>query len=264
MRKLWEGDTVDHRGDFYEVENARLFDPPARPVPVIVSGFGTQAAELAGRIGDGYWGTSPDRELVEAFEKAGGSGPRYAQLNVCWAATRPTAGRPCTRSGPTPGSRGQLSQDLPTWTHFEQASEPLTEEQVDEVGAVRARLLDDVLDSVGEVPRRRLRPPVLPPDRARPGRLLPVLAGRARAGARRSLHRTPQPAHERTGAGPALHPVRGGTAHAHTRRATRPWGVPERLAPHGVELLRLQCRQRSRRARRRGAASARPSRASAR
>ncbi len=29
MRKLWTGDTVDHRGEYYEVENARLFDPPS-------------------------------------------------------------------------------------------------------------------------------------------------------------------------------------------------------------------------------------------
>ena len=28
MRQLWTGDTVDHRGRYYEVENARLFDPP--------------------------------------------------------------------------------------------------------------------------------------------------------------------------------------------------------------------------------------------
>ena len=40
IRQLWTGDTVDHRGEYYEVENARLFDPPTRPVPIIVSGFG--------------------------------------------------------------------------------------------------------------------------------------------------------------------------------------------------------------------------------
>ena len=38
VRKLWTGETVDHRGQYYEVENARLFDPPAEPPPVIVSG----------------------------------------------------------------------------------------------------------------------------------------------------------------------------------------------------------------------------------
>ena len=56
MRELWTGDTVEHRGRHYEVENARIFDPPTVPIPVIVSGFGPEAAALAGRIGDGYWG----------------------------------------------------------------------------------------------------------------------------------------------------------------------------------------------------------------
>ena len=82
MRRLWTGETVDHRGEVYTVENARLFDVPTEPVPVIVSGFGEAAAELAGRIGDGYFGHGTDASLVETFRSAGGTGPRYAQINV--------------------------------------------------------------------------------------------------------------------------------------------------------------------------------------
>src|SRR4051794_11144555 len=85
IRALWTGDTVDHHGDFYEVENARLFDPARTPPPIIVSGFGDAAIELAAEIGDGYWGHSPEPDAIAAFEAAGGTGPRYAQLNVCWA-----------------------------------------------------------------------------------------------------------------------------------------------------------------------------------
>jgi alkanesulfonate monooxygenase SsuD/methylene tetrahydromethanopterin reductase-like flavin-dependent oxidoreductase (luciferase family) len=40
IRKLWTGDTVDQRGDFYAVENARLFDPPPAPPPVELPPFG--------------------------------------------------------------------------------------------------------------------------------------------------------------------------------------------------------------------------------
>jgi len=150
MRKLWEGDTVDFRGDFYEVENARLFDPPPRPVPVVVSGFGEKAAELAGRIGDGFWGTSPEREVVQAFERAGGSGPRYAQLNVCVAASEDDGRKTVREIWPNAGLSGQLSQDLPTWTHFEQASEPLTEEQITKSVPCGPDIVQSVLDSVGE------------------------------------------------------------------------------------------------------------------
>jgi G6PDH family F420-dependent oxidoreductase len=148
MRQLWTGDTVDHRGAYYEVENARVFDPPSGTIPVIVSGFGTEAAELSGRIGDGYWGNSPERELVAAFEKAGGSGPRYAQLNLCWAEDEASAKKTVHKIWPNAGVTGQLSQDLPTWTHFEQAAEPLTEEQVTESVPCGPDITDDVVKSV--------------------------------------------------------------------------------------------------------------------
>ncbi len=59
IRELLTGETIEHRGAHYEVDNARLFDAPHADVPIIVSGFGAESAELAGRIGDGYWGTRP-------------------------------------------------------------------------------------------------------------------------------------------------------------------------------------------------------------
>jgi G6PDH family F420-dependent oxidoreductase len=147
MRELWTGETVDHRGDFYEVENARLFDPPTDRVPVVVSGFGEQAVELAADIGDGYWGTSPEPDLVKRYEKAGGRGPRYAQLNLCVAESEEAGKQTVHEVWPNAGVSGQLSQDLPTWTHFEQASEPLTVEQVTK-SVPCGRDVEPVLESV--------------------------------------------------------------------------------------------------------------------
>ena len=129
IRRLWTGETVDHRGEFYEVENARLFDPPADPPPVIVSGFGPKAAHLAARVGDGYWGTSPERELLDAYADGGGQGPRYAQLNLCWADDAAAARKTVHEVWPNAGIPGQLSQDLPTWTHFEEAAGMVSEEE---------------------------------------------------------------------------------------------------------------------------------------
>lgn len=53
----------------------------------------TRAAELAGRIGDGLVSTAPDAELVEAFLGAGGKGPRYGQVTVCYAKSEKEARR---------------------------------------------------------------------------------------------------------------------------------------------------------------------------
>jgi coenzyme F420-dependent glucose-6-phosphate dehydrogenase len=152
IRALWAGETVDHRGSFYEVENARLFDPPARPPPIVVSGFGPKAVELAARIGDGYWGHSPEREAVERFVQAGGHGPRYAQLNVCWSEDAEMARKTVHRVWPNAGIIGQLSQDLPTWTHFEEATA-----MVGEADATRSVPcgpdVEPVLDSVRQFVR---------------------------------------------------------------------------------------------------------------
>lgn len=127
IRTLWTGETVEHRGDFYEVENAKLFDPPDEAPPIIVSGFGPEAIELAARIGDGYWGHSPEPETVERYRDNGGTGPRYSQLNICWAEDAAEARSTVHEIWPNAGITGQLSQDLPTWTHFEEAAEMVSE-----------------------------------------------------------------------------------------------------------------------------------------
>ncbi len=126
IRRLWTGETVDHEGRFYRVENARLFDPPEGSVPICISAFGPGSADLAARIGDGYWGTSPSPELVDRYRAGGGTGPAIAQLHVCWATDEDAARRTAAEVWPNAGITGQMSQDLPTWTHFEEAASMLT------------------------------------------------------------------------------------------------------------------------------------------
>ncbi len=130
MRGMWEGETFNHHGDHYDVENARLFDPPVEPIPIIVSGFGEAAVKLAADMGDGYWGHGSDPDPVERFEQAGGTGPRYAQIDVCWDQSEAAARATALDLWPNSAVPGQLAQDLPTWTHFEQASELVTEDVV--------------------------------------------------------------------------------------------------------------------------------------
>jgi G6PDH family F420-dependent oxidoreductase len=148
LRALFTGDTVEHRGVHYEVDNARLFDPPDDEVPLVLSGFGPEAAAMAGRIGDGFWGNAPDADLVGAFEGAGGKGPRYAQLNLCWAPTVEEARRTVHETWPNTAVPGQLSQDLPTWTHFEQATQIVTEDDAVEHVPCGPDVVDEVVATV--------------------------------------------------------------------------------------------------------------------
>ena len=52
-----------------------------------LSAFGPKATEVAARIGDGLWLTSADDEAIKNWRDAGGTGPIYGQVTLCWAAS---------------------------------------------------------------------------------------------------------------------------------------------------------------------------------
>lgn len=131
IRQLWQGGSQTHRGQYYTVEKARLYTLPAEPTPIMVAASGQAAAEAAGRIGDGLINTAPDAEVLKTFDAAGGKGkPRYGQVTVCWAADEAEARRTAYTIWPNAGLKGELSQELPTPAHFEQAAKMVTEEDV--------------------------------------------------------------------------------------------------------------------------------------
>jgi G6PDH family F420-dependent oxidoreductase len=131
IRLLWQGDQQSHYGDYYTVENARIYTLPDELPPIIVAAGGSQAAELAGRIGDGLAATSPDNELKREFEKAGGMGqPCYAEMTVCWAEDEAKARGAAYQYWPTAAFTGELSQVLPVPAHFEQVAKMVSEDDV--------------------------------------------------------------------------------------------------------------------------------------
>ena len=131
MRLLWQGELVSHQGLHYTVENARIYTLPDEPIDVLVAAGGPEAAELAGRIGDGLVGTAPDEAIIEAFEAAGGGGkPRYAQATVCWAEREEDARRTAFEWWPNAALKGPLGQELPLPSHFEEAARMVTEDDV--------------------------------------------------------------------------------------------------------------------------------------
>ncbi len=133
IRKLWQGGNQSHHGRHYTVENARVYDVPEEPPQVVVSASGPKALEVAGRIGDGLWGMSPDKDLVTQFDKLAGAGkPKYAQITLCWAKDEKSARRTAHEIWPTSAIKGEASQELPSPTHFEQLAEMVSEEQIAE------------------------------------------------------------------------------------------------------------------------------------
>jgi F420-dependent hydroxymycolic acid dehydrogenase len=52
IRQLWTGKDVAFKGKYYTV-NAKLYDPPARPIPLLTAANGKKSMRLAGQYGDG-------------------------------------------------------------------------------------------------------------------------------------------------------------------------------------------------------------------
>lgn len=154
IRLLWQGGNQSHHGTYYTVENARIYTLPEEPAPIMVAASGESAAELAGRIGDGLIGTAPDKATIDAFTKAGGKGPRYGQMTVCWNESEAKALETAHKIWPNSGLPGELGQELPTPTHFEQAAQLVTPEKLAEsvvVGPDPSKYLDmiDQFDQAG-------------------------------------------------------------------------------------------------------------------
>jgi G6PDH family F420-dependent oxidoreductase len=130
IRALWQGGQQSHHGRHYTVENARVYDLPDSPPPILVSGFGPKAIKLAARIGDGFCTTSPDKDAIDLFRSEGGTGPVHAGTKVCFMADADEARRTAHRLWPNEALPGELAQVLPTPAHFEQACELVTPDQL--------------------------------------------------------------------------------------------------------------------------------------
>jgi G6PDH family F420-dependent oxidoreductase len=132
IRELWTGRQVEHDGTHYVVENARIYTRPDEPPPILVSGFGPKAVDVAARIGDGYVIIGPAGDLVERYRAGGGTGPVHSGTKVCWGADEAECVRTVRRIWPNEALPGELAQVLPTPAHFEQATQLVTEEMIAE------------------------------------------------------------------------------------------------------------------------------------
>jgi TAT-translocated FGD2 family F420-dependent dehydrogenase len=77
IRRLWAGEIVNHRGDYYTVENAKLYDVPAQPIPIYIAASGPKSMRLAGHYGDGLI-TDGERALKPELRAAFEAGARAA------------------------------------------------------------------------------------------------------------------------------------------------------------------------------------------
>jgi G6PDH family F420-dependent oxidoreductase len=126
IRMLWSGEEVSHYGSHYQVENARIYSLPDRTPPILMSGFGPKATEMAAEIAEGFVCTKPDKDLVDLYRKNGGRGTASAGLKVCWGPDKDACVELAHRLWRSSGVPGELSQELRSPAHFDQAATLVT------------------------------------------------------------------------------------------------------------------------------------------
>jgi coenzyme F420-dependent glucose-6-phosphate dehydrogenase len=133
MRLLWQGGEQTHRGKHYTVDHCRIYNLPDEPIELAIAAAQPLAAELAGRLGDAFITTSPDAELGQKFEEAGGSGkPKYGQLHVCYGDDEEECKRLAAELWPNVAMQGSLGQELPRPEDFELVAPMVTPDDMGE------------------------------------------------------------------------------------------------------------------------------------
>jgi alkanesulfonate monooxygenase SsuD/methylene tetrahydromethanopterin reductase-like flavin-dependent oxidoreductase (luciferase family) len=96
IRALASGAPVDHRGEFFTLQSARILPAPSPPVPIVIGGKGEAAVRRTASYGDGWLGifcsarrfAQTRQDIAEAAARAGRETPPWYGMNV-WCGLDP-------------------------------------------------------------------------------------------------------------------------------------------------------------------------------
>ncbi len=135
IRELWGGGYVNHHGEHFDVESAKVYDLPDEPVRIGVAGSGASSCAVAAEFGDFLIGTEPKPDLQEKYLAAGGSGELVGQFPVVYGADAAAANR-LLREQFRWGALGwKVQAELPGPVNFDAASQFVRDEDMADVGA---------------------------------------------------------------------------------------------------------------------------------
>lgn len=138
MRELFGGRLVDWRGEYFQVDSARLWDLPDVPVGLGVAMSGAKGVEKLCKLADHLIAVQPDKDLVAAWHAArqtanGAEGGRViGQIPVCWDPDRDAAIERAHDQFRWFGGGWAVNADLPTPAGFAGATQFVRPEDVAE------------------------------------------------------------------------------------------------------------------------------------
>jgi G6PDH family F420-dependent oxidoreductase len=136
IRALFGGDLVDWRGNYYQVDSAKLWDLPDIPVGIGVAMGGKKAIDKFGVLADHLIAVEPDGDLVHEWHSArqasglAGGGRIVGQIPICWDADRDAAIQRAHDQFRWFGGGWKVNADLPTPAGFAGATQFVRPEDV--------------------------------------------------------------------------------------------------------------------------------------
>lgn len=155
IRALHTGELVDHRGEFFQVDSARIWDLPDEGVEIGLAVAGERAIEALAPLGDHLIGVEPDDALVSGWNAVDGA-PRIGdgaraigQVPICWDPDDEAAVRRAHEQFRWFGGGWAVNADLPTPAGFAGATQFVRPEDVADALACGPDL-DKIVDAVAE------------------------------------------------------------------------------------------------------------------
>jgi len=152
IRRLLDGEQLTVEGDYFRVDQARLWDLPEQAVEIGIAVGGEEAVRRFATVADHLIATEPSEELVSTWQQArqvGGMERSRAigQVPVCWGPDKSAAVERAHELFRWFGGGWQVNADLPTPAGFEGASQFVRPDDVASAIACGPDL-DELVDSL--------------------------------------------------------------------------------------------------------------------
>ncbi len=138
IRELFTGELIDWKGEYFEVDSARIWDVPEMPVAIATAVSGERSVDMFAPLSDHLIAVEPNKELVDAWHDARratglpGEVRVIGQIPICWDPDRDAAVQRAHDQFRWFGGGWAVNADLPTTAGFEGATQFVRQEDVAE------------------------------------------------------------------------------------------------------------------------------------
>jgi G6PDH family F420-dependent oxidoreductase len=155
IRELFTGEIVDWKGEYFEVDSARIWDIPDVPVAIAAAVSGERSVEMFAPLADHLIAVEPNKGLVDSWHQARratglpGDVRVIGQIPICWDPDRDTAVQRAHDQFRWFAGGWAVNSDLPTTAGFEGATQLVRPEDVAE-SIPCGPDLDAVVEAIGK------------------------------------------------------------------------------------------------------------------